>query len=298
MERTGVSIIIPVYNEEGAVGSTIAKVKEAFAAAGADFEVIVVDDGSTDNSAAMAENAGAKLFRHPVNTGYGNAIKTGVAGAKYDIVAIVDADGTYPIEILPQMAADLYSNGFDMIVGARKGKIYYGNFVIRFARTMFRWLCEFTTGTSIPDTNSGLRVMRKDLVTDFWNVLCGGFSFTTTLTLVATLSGRFVSYTDIRYFAREGKSKIHFRRDMLRALQIITMAILNYNPIKLFLIMVLKLSFIGLVMVVLAALFPERTALISLVSAFLMAVFVITALGFLAEQRRMSFPDRRLGRGK
>lgn len=294
MKKISTSIIIPAYNEGGFIAEMVSKLKKVFSDTDIETEIIVVDDGSTDNTVSKLDDSDIKVLRHPCNIGYGNAIKTGVINSSHDIIAIVDADGTYPIDVMPGMIKELFENKLDMLIGARKGRIYYGNTFLRLIRYFFRVLCEFTTGYSIPDVNSGLRVMRRDLIIDFWNVLCGGFSLTTTLTLVSLLSGRFVSYVPVKYYARKGKSKVVFRRDILRAMQIIVMAILFYNPIKIFLVLIMLLLALGALLIALVVAFPNIYSAVYLSSIFFMASCIILAIGFVADQRRVVFPDKRL----
>ncbi|MFH0798846.1 MAG: glycosyltransferase family 2 protein [Pseudomonadota bacterium] len=294
MKRLGVSVVIPALNEGPHIAEMLEKLKLAFDSSDIEAELIVVDDGSADETARMSEEAGARVFRHPCNIGYGNSVKTGVANAKHEIIAMIDADGTYPVEVLPEMVQSLADRNLDMLVGARQGKIYHGNIILRIARIFFRMLCESATGRSIPDVNSGMRVIRKDIFTDFWRVLCGGFSITTTITLVSLLSGRFVAHTPITYFARKGKSKIKFKRDVLWTLQLIVRAILLYNPIKAFLALITAMSITGAFMILLAIYSAQARFAISLASFFLIAVSIIMAMGFLAEQNGVALPDRTL----
>lgn len=294
MKQSHVSIIIPAFNEGAYIAETIDGLKKAFEATDIEAEIIVVDDGSSDDTANGAGQAGVKVLRHPCNTGYGNTIKTGVANASHEIIAIVDADGTYPLDALPQMVRELDEKGLDMLVGARQGRIYHGSLTMRLARFLFKMLCWFTVGHSIPDVNSGLRVMRKDLIVDFWRVLCGGFSITTTITLVSLLSGRFVSYTPISYFARKGRTKVRFRRDVLWTLQVIVRSILFYNPIKAFLALGLILLAAGVVIISVAIYLPHIRFELSLMSAFIVATFIIIAIGFVADQNITAFPDRKV----
>lgn len=230
------SIIIPAYNEEKGLQSVIRKFKEVAKKHKISIEIIVVDDGSADETAKFAKKQRAKVILHPQNAGYGRALQTGIQAAKYQNIVICDADGSYPIKELPQLL-EFLNKGFDMVVGARKRRHYKESLFKHPARLFFKLLSEFVTGTRIPDVNSGFRAFKKSEVSEFFKYTCPTFSFSTSLTLIYHLEGKFVKYHPIDYFARAGKSKINPFRDTLRAGQILTETILLYNPIKLFLLL-------------------------------------------------------------
>jgi glycosyltransferase involved in cell wall biosynthesis len=228
----GVSVVIPAFNEQGAVGAAVADVKAVLASCDADWEIIVVDDGSTDATAERAERAGARLISLPENRGYGAALKTGIANARHDRIVITDADGTYPADVLPELLA--HADSYDMVVGARMGE----NVAIPLLRRPAKWLlgrlASYLAGRSIPDLNSGLRVIDRALVERFAHVLPSGFSFTTTITLAALCNDRLVFYHPIEYYERVGESKIrptHAAEFLLLVLR----TTVYFNPLKVFL---------------------------------------------------------------
>jgi glycosyltransferase involved in cell wall biosynthesis len=229
----GFSVVIPALNEEDSVGEVVRRVRGVMDGTGEPYEVVVVDDGSTDATAERASEAGATVLRHPQNAGYGAGLKTGIACAQFDHIVITDADGTYPVERIPDLLAE--SDRFDMVVGARQGKYYRESWFKEPARLGLGRLCEWVTGTTIPDVNSGFRVFRTALARQYFHVISQGFSFTTTITLAALSNGYFVKYVPIDYYKRVGNSKVKLRRDVPRTTQIILQAIAYYNPIKLFL---------------------------------------------------------------
>ena len=231
------TLVIPAYNEEGGIEQTIKTSQKVFNSMGISYEIIVVDDGSTDTTSEKANTLGVHVIRHPENVGYGAAIKTGILNSKFEWVAIVDADGSYPIQEFPKLWN--YTPSYDMVVGARKGQHFWGSFFKEPARKMFLWLSEFVTGRNIPDVNSGMRIFRKDIVIKYFDNISSGFSFTTTITLVMLLESHFVKFVPISYFKRRGKSHIRYLRDTFRTSQIIVQAILVFNPIKLFLLLAL-----------------------------------------------------------
>ncbi len=281
----GVSVVIPAYNEAGAIVSTIQAVEQAFAAAGPDYEILAVDDGSTDGTYDLARSTRARVLRHGTNIGYGNAIMTGVRHARHPLIAIADADGSYPLAELPSMVEELRTRGLDMLVGARRGTVTLGGPVKRLARRAFRFLSEYTVGRTIPDINSGLRVMRRDVVMGFAPYLGGGFSFTTTITILSMLSWLFVDYRDIEYSQRVGKSHVHHVRDTLRAAQILVRTILIFNPIKIYLLLVAAVLGLAVLVPALCVLLPAWSGAISLAGLLVAAAILVLSLGFLAEQR-------------
>lgn len=231
-----ISVVIPAYNEQGAIHHTVAEVRRTLESMNIEgFEVIVVNDGSTDNTAAEAHEVGAKIVNHPHNVGYGKSLKNGILAARNDTIVITDADLTYPFEQVPRLYQE-YLKGFDMVVGRRTGKHVNESIIKSPLRRILRFLVEFTAGRKIPDINSGLRVFSKKTVAPYFNHLCDTFSFTTSLTLAYMMTGRFVSYIDIPYEKRLGQTKVRLFRDSLRTLQFILQAITYYNPIKVFIL--------------------------------------------------------------
>lgn len=233
------SVLVPALNEEQGIGSVLNRLHalslahRSLGEGGPAPEIIVIDDGSTDRTGEIAKAKGARVLTHPMQGGYGRSLKDGIRAATHDIIVLTDADGTYPVERIPDLLKEL-DRGNDMVVGARHGREYRGTFLKMPARLLFKWLVEFTTGRRIPDINSGLRAFRKSQMLPFIDDLCDGFSFTTTITLIYCLTGKFVAYVPIDYSRRLGHSKVRFLRDSFRTLQYITEVIAIYNPLKLF----------------------------------------------------------------
>jgi len=229
----GISILVPCYNEQGAIAATVEAVHAAMRDTG-DFayEVIVIDDGSTDQSAEMINASQCRLIRLPVNRGYGAALKTGARQATHDLLAIIDADGTYPADRLVDMAREL--GEAEMIVGARVGV----GVEVPLARRPAKWtltaLAKYLTDTPIPDLNSGLRVVRRDLWRCYERYLPDGFSLTTTITLAALTNGHEVKYKPIEYRRRVGRSKIRPIRDTIEFVKLILRTVLYFDPMKIF----------------------------------------------------------------
>jgi polyisoprenyl-phosphate glycosyltransferase len=204
------------------------------------FEVIVVDDGSSDGTGETAAAAGARVETHPHNVGYGHSLKTGIQAATYETIVITDADGTYPIESIPALVTR-FRDGFDMVVGARSGRHYKESLLKMPLRWILRQLVEFTAGRHIPDINSGLRVFKRSTAIGYFSHLCDTFSFTTSMTLAYVMTGRFVGYETIDYLPRVGRTKVKLLKDSFKTLQYILEASIYYNPLRIFFAMALAI---------------------------------------------------------
>jgi glycosyltransferase involved in cell wall biosynthesis len=276
-----ISLVIPAYNEEAQIAKTIQMAADIFKSAKLEpFEIIVVNDGSTDNTASQAGQAGAKLVSHIQNLGYGRSLKDGITASFYDTIVITDADGTYPLAKIPMLVAE-FQRGFDMVVGARTGVHYRESIMKSPMRKILKWLVEFTAGRSIPDTNSGLRVFSRKAIMPYYAHLCDTFSFTTAATLAYMMTGRTVAYLPIEYHERVGQSKVRLFRDSLRTLQYIAEAIVYYNPLKLFIVCSSLCVILGLVCLVFAIMGRIATLFMFSAGALLIAILVF-ALGLLA----------------
>lgn len=267
------SVVIPALNEASAIGAVLDQLR----ALPIDAEVIVVDDGSTDDTGSVAAAHGATVIRHAANLGYGRSIKDAVKASSSDVIVLTDADGTYPIARIPDLLAE-FDKGFDMVVGARQGSVYQGGPLKSVLRWFLKSIVEFSSGRDVPDVNSGLRVFRKSSVEQYFPDICDGFSFTTTITLVCNLTHRTISYLPIAYDKRVGHSKVRLARDTLRTLQYIVECVVRYNPLKLFFAMGLAAFLAGV------ASFPWTDAF-GLLLGYCTAA-VIFALGCIAETWR------------
>lgn len=227
-----VSVIIPACNEGENIGPVLREVKESLSGAGINFEIIVVDDGSRDGTAEAAEREGVRIIRHGYNMGYGASLKSGIRQARGEFIAIIDADSTYPGKDFPRLIKE--AEEYDMVVGARTGEKVYIPLIRRPAKYLLNRLSSFLSGVKIPDVNSGMRVVRRDIILSYMHLFPSGFSLTTTLTLAMTCDGYRIKYLPINYSARRGKSKINAVKDPFKFLFTVIRTILYFNPLKIF----------------------------------------------------------------
>ena len=241
------SLIIPAYNEEEGLEQTLKDIRQMSAESGLDFEIIVIDDGSSDKTKEVAESFGAFVISNSTNMGYGYSLKKGIEAGKNEYLVTLDADATYPAEKIPELI-NLLDKGFDMAVGQRQGREYKRGGWKDPARLIFKGMAEFVVGGKIPDINSGLRAFRRSRILPLLPSLCSGFSFSTSTTLIFFLKKYPVAYIPADYRKRKGKSKVNYVRDALRTTQILTEIIARYNPVKLFLLLSFIPFFAGLVL--------------------------------------------------
>ena len=275
---SGLSIIVPAYNEERGIAEQIRRIQETMRNSGIEWELIVVDDGSTDNTAAEIEKLGVRLIRQARNRGYGAALKAGIAAARNELVAIIDADGTYPAPALIPMFEK--ARQVDMVVGARTGENVNIPLLRRPAKWVLAELASYLAEQPIPDLNSGLRIMRKSIVQQFEHLLPSGFSFTTTITMSMLCTDHSVYYHPIEYFKRVGSSKIRAKHAYQFLMLILRIAV-YFNPLRFFLPLGTVFFLMGM------AKFAYDVTLMNLSESAVMAILtavMIWCVGLLADQ--------------
>lgn len=241
-----ISIVIPAYNEAEGLGNVLKEIKKALVASSWEHEIIVVDDGSTDDTYEILKGiSNIKLLKHDTNRGYGAALKTGIENAEHDLILIMDGDGSYPPDEIPSLLEHAPTHA--MVVGARTGKNVKIPLLRRPAKYLLSLLANYLSGMKIPDINSGLRVFRKEIAKKFMDILPQGFSFTTTLTLACISNNYSVKYVPINYYSRKGKSTIHPIKDTVNFALLMVKTITYFKPLKVFLPAGLIIISIGLI---------------------------------------------------
>src|SRR5665213_1390040 len=276
-----ISVIIPALNECNAIVETITRVNAALAGAQlTPCEIIVVDDGSSDGTGQLAQQAVAKVLRHPHNIGYGRSLKDGTMAATYDTIVITDADGSYPLEAIPSLV-ERFNQGFDMVVGARTGPNYRESMLKSPLRAVLKGIVEFTAAREIPDINSGLRIFRRKVAMTYFEHVSDLFSFTTSLTLAYMMNAKFVDYINIDYNERIGRSKVRLFRDSMRTLQYVLEAATYYNPLKIFVLLAFMCLALAIISLAGGVIFQVVSGFVLGVGAILLSIMVV-AMGLLA----------------
>lgn len=227
MDPSNVSIVVPAYNEGPVIGAVVKALREAMPQA----ELIVVNDGSTDDTPAQAQAAGATVISHEMQGGYGWALRTGTLAASRDYVLFCDGDGQHSVEDVARLIAEC--DGYDMVVGARGADSHVprrrllGKFIMqRFARYMAK--------QDIPDINSGLRVFKRESLRKVLYLMPTGFSFSTTSSFAMIKANRRIKYVPIKTGPRVGKSTVRQLRDGPRALMLMLRLVVLFEPLRVF----------------------------------------------------------------
>lgn len=226
--QTQLSIVIPAKNEEKAIGPVLERLRSLYPEA----EILVVNDGSTDETERVATEAGARVLTQPYSMGNGAAIKRGARSAHSDILVFMDADGQHDPEDIPRLLERL-EHGYDMAVGARQSGSQ-ANVGRGLANGFYNRLASWMTGQRIDDLTSGFRAVRARLFREFLHLLPNGFSYPTTITMAFFRAGYPVSYVPIHAAKRVGRSHIKPLQDGIRFLLIIFKVGTLYSPLKLF----------------------------------------------------------------
>jgi len=227
-EPGAVSVVIPACNESAAIGGVV---RELLSAARW-REVLVIDDGSTDETSARAKEAGARVIRHPYNKGNGAAVKSGIRAATGDFVLVLDGDGQHQPADALRLVAKL--GEYDLVVGARSNETQAGS-TRRLGNLALNRLASFLTERPIPDLTSGFRAARRDCLLEFLHLLPNGFSTPTTTTLAFVKAGYSVAFEPVDARARVGTSKIRLTRDGPKFLLIMLRVMTIFSPLRVFL---------------------------------------------------------------
>jgi len=234
------SVILPAHDEEQAIAAVLSEIVEALSEEPIRYEVLVVDDGSADGTAAVAEQFArscwqcpVRVIRCPERRGAGAARKVGIRRARGDIIVMLDADGTYPARSIPEMLA--YFPAYDQVNGARTSEQGTLPWLRRPAKWFICKLACYLTGQEIPDLNTGLKAFRREEMLRWLWVVPDGFSCVTTMTLAFLSNGRAVKYIPTPYRPRIGRSKFHPIKDTLSYFGTVLRMVLYFRPLKVFL---------------------------------------------------------------
>jgi len=236
IKMTNISVVIPAKNEEKSIASVIAKLNELSLPENILLsEIIVVNDGSNDNTTQVSIDAGASVINHLYSKGNGAAIKTGARAAKGDVIIFMDADGQHSPDDIPRLISKL-EQGYHLVVGARQ-KGSQASIFRSLANKFYNKFASYMTGHNIEDLTSGFRVVKADKFREFLALLPNGFSYPTTSTMAFFRSGYSVAYEPIHASQREDESNSHINiiKDGIRFLLIIFKVGTLYSPLKLFL---------------------------------------------------------------
>lgn len=281
--RPEVTVLMPAFNEEGAIANTIKRVKELYP----DFEILVIDDGSTDNTVQEAMDAGANVYPHPYNMGNGAAIKTGLRTARGDWVLMMDADGQHSPDDIASLLE--HKDRYDMVVGART-KDSQTSLHRDIANKVYNWFASYVTSFNIEDLTSGFRLVKKSVAEQFIYLLPNTFSYPTTLTMAYLRSGFTVKYIPIQTKYRIGKSKIKLFQDGSRFFLIIMKIATLFSPLRVFLPISTSIFLLGLLLYIFNYIqfkkFTNMSALLLTTSV------IILMIGLVSEQISQMRYDR------
>jgi glycosyltransferase involved in cell wall biosynthesis len=228
-----VSIILPVFNEAGHLDDEIERIRKTMDDSAYSYEIVVVDDGSTDGSGQrLREIEGIRLLQFTTNRGSGSARKYGTQTARGQVVVWTDVDMTYPNDAIPELLDEM--EGFDHVVGARTSEQGTIKFLRGPAKWVIRRLASYLTGVRIPDLNSGFRAFRREVALPYLHLLPRGFSCVTTITMAFLSNGYTIKYVPIEYAPRAGESKFHWWKDTKRYLIQVVRMTLMWEPMRVF----------------------------------------------------------------
>ncbi len=292
MSLSPVTIIIPAYNEEKSIAEVVERVRRARPR----DEVLVVDDGSSDSTAILAEKAGARVVRHSYNLGYGGALKTGIRHATHPILMFFDADDQHDPADIETIVGALAES--DMAVGARpKGS---GALYRRSGKWFLNRVANYLVGRVIPDLNSGLRAIKREYAFQFLHLLPNSFSFTTTITLAMIRSGYQVAYVPIQVKERVGKSTVSLV-DFFRTLFLIVRMLTLFAPLKIYLpasAFLVALGIPSLIYDIYRRNITDTTVLLLLMSVLIFFFGLLADMVALVTRRDISHPtDKSLEEG-
>ncbi len=276
------SIVIPVYNEEAAIGDDLNLIKRTMDATGHPYEIIVVNDGSTDRTVdIVSSKPGVQLIHHERNRGTGAARTTGIQAARGDVIIMTDGDGTYPNQDMPKLLD--YLEQCDMVIGARTQEQGTAKWLRAPAKWFIRRLAAYLTETEIPDLNSGLRAFKKDIAMQYLNLLPNTHSWVSTITIAFLSDGYSVKFIPIDYYKRKGRSTFHPIKDTYNYITLVVRAVTYFNPLKVFLPVALTLILVGAVKLVRDIVYYRGFYVPGVTLMLILTAIQVGAIGLLAD---------------
>lgn len=278
-----ISVVIPMYNEEEAVADDLRGIQQTMNDSNLEYEIIVVDDGSTDNCAAVVSQfEDVQLIRHPRNRGTGAARTSGLKAARGEIVVMTDADGTYPNHEMPTLI-ELVQSGHSMAIGARQREAGTMPWLRAPAKWFIRQLASYLTATRIPDLNSGLRAFDRETALQYLRLLPTTHSWVSTITIAMLSDGHSVAWHPIDYYPRKGRSSFHPLTDTYNYISLVVRSVMYFNPLKVFLPVSLLFLLVGLVKMVRDFIYWGNFHVPAITLVILVTAVQLAALGMLAD---------------
>ncbi|MEM1141580.1 MAG: glycosyltransferase family 2 protein [Pseudomonadota bacterium] len=277
--ETSISIAIPAKDEAAAVGPLLEKLRARFP----DFELLLIDDGSSDETAKIAHEAGARVISHPYSKGNGAAIKTAARHALGDILIFMDGDGQHDPGDIPRLL-EKYHQGFDLVVGARTGLSSQASVARWGANSVYNRFAGWMVGKRIDDLTSGFRVVDRRKFLSFLYLLPNGFSYPTTSTMAFYRAGHSVGFVPITVSKRQGRSHINLGRDGLRFLLIIFKIGTLYSPLKVYFPFSVVTAGLGILNYTMTTIATGSFRFTNMSALLISSGVIIFLLGLLSEQ--------------
>jgi len=279
VKKLDVSVVLPAYNEEEAIKGVIESIKKAMEGGRHRYEILVVDDCSSDRTAEVAEGQGVRVIKRLVRGGSGASRRTGIINSEGEIIVMLDADGSYNASDIPELLE--HFPGYDQVNGARTSE----QGTLRLLRMPAKWLIRklacYLTSTNIPDLNTGLKAFKRSVMMKYLWVLPDGFSCVTTMTLAFLTNGYAVKYIPTTYRPRIGKSKFHPVKDTISYLNTVVRMVMYFRPLRVFMPLTGFLLTVGIFKSVFS--FKSTSSIQESDIIILMTAILLGALGLIAD---------------
>lgn len=281
LDTLDLTVLLPSFNEQEAITPVIQEIRQALRDWQGTWEILVVDDASSDQTAQRARDEGVRVIKRPENGGSGASRKTGTRAARGKLVAMLDADGTYVPSYLPQILG--YFPDYDQVNGARTSE--QGTLrALRFgAKLLIRKLAEWISGKRIPDLNTGMKVYKRDLMLRYLWCMPDGFSCVTSMSLAFLCNGHPVKYVDVDYRKRIGDSKFHPVKDAAKYASTVVRIIMYFRPLRVFVPLSLMLLGGALGVGIIRSVVRGRLALAETEVIFFVTSLMVLVIGLLAD---------------